>query len=657
MRLLHRVPMGMKFLLVLLLPLLAVFYFAGAGAWERWQLSRDMQQVEFLTEVAGNAGELVHALQAERGLSAGLLNSDGREFVSELNGQRRRVDDMREAFVEEVTGLSRDELAPEVSADLDDTLAELNAIAELRQRVDASQLDAEEAIDAYTALNNRLIDIVPVLSQLTDQGRIVERVVGYYNLLKAKDLVGVERAILAGVFAADAFEGELLERLLGLTGAEAAYIDGFHAFASAGQRNGYADYRASQVVSDAVALRELALARAERGGFGVDAGDWFALQTQRIGLLKAVEDDVVAAIVAESQALRQVASQALSGYLLAAGLVIGLAVLLAWWITRSIVAPLKRTLHTIATSEGDLTQRLDVLGSDELAQLNIAYNTASDGTEQMVLSIKRNAQSISSASGEIALGNQDLAQRTEEQSSSLVETATSLEQITATVRQTADNAEQARRLAGELDGQAREAGRTASNASAAMDAIKSSNHRVTTIVAAIDEIAFQTNLLALNASVEAARAGEHGRGFAVVAAEVRKLAQRCASEANEIRQLVATGVEKIGEGEQLVDTSSQQLEAIVEGMSRMASYVSDIAAAATEQSAGIEQINQAMSQLDEVTQQNAALVEQAAAASKSLDDQAEEMAALVGRFKVSEVDHMRQLTHAPASQSGTVLQH
>ncbi|MBD3896141.1 nitrate- and nitrite sensing domain-containing protein [Halomonas sp. ML-15] len=646
MKLLHRVPMGMKFMLVLLLPLLAVFYFAGSGAWERWQLSRSMHQVAFLTEVASDAGNLVHALQAERGLSAGFLNSDGREFSTELNTQRQRVDEAQEAFAHEVAGLPRDALAPEVNEELDATLAELGAIAELRQRVDGGTFGAEAAIDAYTTLNNRLIDIVPVLTQLTDQGRVVEQIAGYYNLLKAKDLVGVERAVLASVFAADAFDGELLQRLLGLTGAEAAYIDGFHAFSTADQRDGYAGYLDSDVVRDALTLRERAIAGAEQGGFGVDAGDWFRLQTERIGLLKSVEDDVAAGLLAESQALRQTANQALSGYLLVAGLVIGLALMLAWWITRSIVAPLKRTLHRIASSKGDLTQRLEVLGSDELSQLNLAYNTASDSTEQMVLSIKRNAESISSASGEIAQGNQDLAQRTEEQSSSLVETATSLEQVTATVRQTADNAEQGRQLAGELDAQTRQAGHTTGDASSAMEAIKASNHKVTSIVTAIDEIAFQTNLLALNASVEAARAGEHGRGFAVVAAEVRKLAQRCASEANEIRRLVAISVEKINEGEQLVDTSSQQLKVVVEGMSRMSHYVSDIAAAAIEQSAGIEQINQAMSQLEEVTQQNAALVEQAAAASKSLDDQSDEMTSLVGRFKVREATQTPRLGHA-----------
>lgn len=631
MKWLHHVPMGIKFLLVLAFPLAAVLFLAGNGAWERWQLTREMDRVESLALVARDAGDLVHAMQAERGLSASFLNSGDEAFLNNLLAQRRQVDAEWDKLASRIDTLDTD-----IITKIDGALNLASDMHGLRQRVDESQLDANGAIEAYSVLNNELLDTVALLMHLTDQGQIVERVAGYFSLLKDKDLVGVERAVLTSVFAADEFTESLFQRLLMLMGSEAAYADAFDALAVQEHRERYADYMTNPLVGEVLAMREMAIERSAQGGFGVDPVEWFDLQTRRIGLLKEIEDGMAADLIATSQILRSDARRSLTGYLLGAVVIIGLAISLTWWITRSIVSPLRRTLHTIASSQGDLTQRLEVLGSDELAQLNTAYNKASDGTERMVGSIKRNAQSISTASGEIAMGNQDLAQRTEEQSSSLVETATSLEQISSTVKQTADNAEHARMLASDLDTQARDAGRVAEEASQAMGDIDKANQSVTAIVAAIDEIAFQTNLLALNASVEAARAGEHGRGFAVVAAEVRKLAQRCANEAGEIRKLVATSVDKVGQGWRLVDESGRQLENIAEGMSRMSAYVSDIANAALEQSTGVEQISQAMSQLDEVTQQNAALVEQAAAASKSLDDQAEEMADLVGRFKVND---------------------
>ncbi|QJQ94683.1 MULTISPECIES: methyl-accepting chemotaxis protein [Halomonadaceae] len=633
MPLLHRLPMRAKFLLVLLLPLLAVLLFAGNGAFERWQLAREMRQVESLTLVAQEAGDLLHVIQRERALTTTFLNTQERSTPHELVAQRGSVDEARQRFQANNDVLTQVGLDQEAVTKLDTAIHSLDQI---RQQVDSRAIPAFGAFQAYTALNNQLMELVALMSTLTHQGELVEQVASYYNLLKAKDLVSIEGGVLISVFAADRFDAIQLPLLHRLVGSQQAHVDAFLAFTTAQQRQAYSRYLESPVVSEAHGLRQRAIERSLEGGFDMDPEAWFALQTQRLEMLNEIEGSLAQHLIATSQSLRRSAHQALLGYLFTMAIIFSVVALLTWWITRSIIGPLRSSLATIATAENDLTKRLDVPGSDELSQLYRAYNDVSNGTEQMVLSIKGNAQTIQIASSEIALGNQDLAQRTEEQSSSLVQTSSSLEEITATVKQTADNAQQARVLASDLDRQAREAGTVAEQASEAMGAIKNANHKVTTIVGAIDDIAFQTNLLALNASVEAARAGEHGRGFSVVAQEVRNLAQRCASEASEIRTLVATNVEKIDEGARLVDTSSQQLLAIGEGMKEMATYVSDIAQAATEQSGGIEQIHAAMSQLEKVTQQNATLVEQAAAASRSLGDQAQAMSTLVGRYKVTE---------------------
>lgn len=246
------------------------------------------------------------------------------------------------------------------------------------------------------------------------------------------------------------------------------------------------------------------------------------------------------------------------------------------------------------------------------------------------------SKSISSAAGEISEGNIDLSQRTEQQASSLEETASSMEELTSTVRQNSDNARQANQLAASSREQAEKGGSVIKSAIEAMTAISSSSKKVTDIIGVIDEIAFQTNLLALNAAVEAARAGEQGRGFAVVASEVRNLAQRSASAAKEIKELINDSGEKVKEGSMLVDESGRTLEEIVASSKKVGDIISEIAAAGAEQTQGIEQVNKAVTQMDEMTQQNAALVEEAAAASEALDEQGKSLSKMVSFFNLGQ---------------------
>jgi methyl-accepting chemotaxis protein len=301
-------------------------------------------------------------------------------------------------------------------------------------------------------------------------------------------------------------------------------------------------------------------------------------------------------------------------------------------VVRSIQQQLTNTLKTINEMDGDLTRRLDVPGSDELSALNRAYNQAIENIQHIVQEIKSGALILSNASSDITDGNQDLAQRTDEQAASIVETAASMEQISTAISQTAHNASEAERLTQSMANDVMDATRVSNEASQSMAAIRSSSDNIFQIVASIDEISFQTNLLALNAAVEAARAGELGKGFAVVAAEVRHLSQRCAREASLIRELVNQNMDNIGEGVQRVSASEAALKAAADTTGRMKQYVSDIARAANEQSLGVTQVHQALNQLEQVTQQNAALVSQMATASQMLDAQSKSMSTLVDRF-------------------------
>jgi methyl-accepting chemotaxis protein len=314
---------------------------------------------------------------------------------------------------------------------------------------------------------------------------------------------------------------------------------------------------------------------------------------------------------------------------------LAIAALVAWWITRSITRPLARALEVANTvAAGDLTSRIDVTTRDEMGQLLQALKSMNENLAQTVSTVRSGTETIASASAQVAAGSQDLSARTEQQAGSLEETASSMEQLTSTVKQNADNARQANALAEVASNVAARGGEVIEQVVGTMGEINSSASKISDIIGVIDGIAFQTNILALNAAVEAARAGEQGRGFAVVATEVRNLAQRSAAAAKEIKTLIGDSTEKVEAGSKLVSQAGSTMQEIVESVKRVTDIMAEITSASAEQTAGIEQINQAIIQMDEVTQQNASLVEETANASASMQDQAAQLAQAVAVFRL-----------------------
>jgi methyl-accepting chemotaxis protein len=329
-------------------------------------------------------------------------------------------------------------------------------------------------------------------------------------------------------------------------------------------------------------------------------------------------------------------------------LMIALGAFGAALITRSITRPLAQAVKVAETvAGGDLTTAFHTDRRDEVGHLMRALQSMNDALATVVQDVQQGTEAIAGAASEIANGNLDLSARTEQQAGSLEETASSVEELTSTVRQNAANAGQANQMAKAASNVAARGGDIVGQVVQTMGSIEASSRKIVDIIAVIDGIAFQTNILALNAAVEAARAGEQGRGFAVVASEVRNLAQRSAAAAKEIKTLIGDSVDQVSAGTRLVEDAGTTMKEVVASVVRVSDIMAEITAASREQSIGIDQVNEAISQMDQVTQQNAALVEEAAAAAAGMQDQAGHLSQLVSHFRVADA---RKPVAAPAKR-------
>ncbi len=359
----------------------------------------------------------------------------------------------------------------------------------------------------------------------------------------------------------------------------------------------------------------------------------------------------------DAQQAGQIESQARIVMVTTAALAVSFAALAALWLIRSITRPLAQAVNVAdRIADGDLNVEIAGQGRDETGQLLGALQRMQHSLVSTVSTVRQNAEGVASASAEIASGNNDLSNRTEQQASALQETAASMEQLGSTVRQNADSAKQANQLAVNASTVAEQGGQVVSQVVETMKEINASSTRIADIISVIDGIAFQTNILALNAAVEAARAGEQGRGFAVVAGEVRSLAGRSAEAAKEIKSLITASVERVEQGSTLADKAGTTMTEVVGAIRRVTDIMGEISAASSEQAASVGQVGEAITQMDQTTQQNAALVEEMAAAASSLNSQAGELVSAVEVFKLGAGASPRNAP-APVPRPSTTAAH
>ena len=399
-------------------------------------------------------------------------------------------------------------------------------------------------------------------------------------------------------------------------------------------------------LKEIVGLGQVLLAASKKARDAGEAGDWTAtsriVKNEYVPSVKAYLDAIGQFVVMQEQradAARQASLDARAALRWQAGfaalVIAGLGIATAWLLSRAIALPMAQAVQVAeAVAAGDLRSDIDQDARDETGQLLTALKRMNESLMSIVGQVRQSSDSIATGTGEIASGNADLSQRTEQQAANLQQTAASMEELTATVKQNADIARTATQLAQSASEVAVSGGQAVQEVVAVMRQIDESSRRINDIIGTIDGIAFQTNILALNAAVEAARAGEQGRGFAVVASEVRALAQRSAGAAKEIKSLIGDSGAKVESGTRLAGSAGETMGQIVDQVRRVSDLISEISAASAEQSQGIDQIGDAIAQLDQVTQQNAALVEESAAAAESLKHQAAQLNQAVAVFRL-----------------------
>ncbi len=613
-----------KLLAMMVVPLAGLVFFAQAWIVVQTGRSIETRDLDELSGLSVHISALVHELQKERGATAGYLGSGGERFVSTLPGQYRETDtaaDELEKFLSTYTDVK---FGHELGGPLSAALNMMNEIEDMRSRARSLNLSESEAFKYYTGINSHFIDVISYLPRHSSDAELSSLASAYVNFLKGKEHAGMERAVLSNAFASGGFAPGELESFTALVAAQETYIDVFLSFASAEQRAFYRRIMGESSSEDVKRMRRTAFEKASGGGFDIDAQYWYDQATQRIDLMKQIDDRLESDVMSRTSELRKTARNALIIDITVSALALAAVVFFTVVITRNILRLLGGEPAVIVDAVrriagGDLTVELES-GGNQHTGLYAAMKEMTGKLNSVVSDIVTASDNVESGSQGISASSEELSQGASEQASSAEEASASIEQMVANIARNAENANETEHIALRVSRDAIQSGHSVENAVEAM-------RQIAEKITIIEEIARQTNLLALNAAIEAARAGEHGKGFAVVATEVRKLAERSGEAAGEITELSSSSTD-------IAEKAGEMLASLVPDIQKTTELVQEISAASREQATGAEQINTAINQLDNVTQQSASAAEELASTSEELSSQAGHLQDIIAFFRI-----------------------
>lgn len=597
-----------KLLTMLIVPLVALLFFAGLSINERMTLADDMAQLEELSELAAATNQLVHQIQRERGNSAGYLASGGDEFSEELLSQQSATDTAVAEFEELTERLQLDDQSPEFDESFQEAIRNLAQLSNQRDAISNLQVGVDDAIDYYTALNHDLISLVSAIFANLNDAELADRFAAYVPLMLQKEYAGIERATLNAAFAANNFADEQhYQNFLDVLARQQGYQVLFEMSARQQDR----EMAQNTVgVGDHVQLRQVALDRGLEGEFGVDADDWFDASTAHIDRLGEVEAELTNSILESANDLRTSAQNALYMFLIATLLTVVIAIGATQWIGRSIANPLQNT----SDAAQQLAQELVATASQQNASVSETA-TAVSQTSTTVDELRQTSEVASRRSNSVRNKSEQSVEAAEDALDSISEGMEAMEQIREEVEGIAENILE----------------------------LSEKNIQIGEIVESVSAIAEQSNLLAVNASIEAAQAGEHGKGFSVVASEVKALAEQSKEATTQIRSIL-TEIQKSSnaavmvteQGTKRVEESGALIENLGSTVRSLNATIEDnleasmqIAATADEQLTGIEEITAAISDIEQATQENAAGTDQLEEIALEVETISEELTAIV----------------------------
>lgn len=649
----NKLGLAHKMLLVVCLPLLALLFFSGRYVYERYQVEQEMGQAQAALYVVREAAQLAHELQKERGMSAGFLGSGGNKFRDALPAQRKLVDTLLVRFHEDPALLA-----------LGEVQQGLTGLTAMRERVGALGVEVAEQVGFYSRLISQLLAVVDQVSLNSQDATIALQTNAYAAFLQSKERMGLERATLSNVFGRDHFTPALLQQFISLLAAQNTYLERFQAVASPSQRQLLADSLASPVVAKVAAMEQLALDKATTGGFGVDAEAWFALSTDKIGLLKESEDRLYQQLFERVEQMRAKSASDFWWAALGVLLCVALTTFVCWRVVRDLhlgFMALHQTFKRLV-QENDLTVRVNWRSGDELGALAQDLNHFLAHLEGLLLAVRRScevlARSAATSADVIAevnagvvkgFGQVDLvATAATEMASTVAEIARNATQTSLATQQAIGRARQGDKEVDQTIDAIQLVAGTLANTQQLVDSLYQDTESVGEALNLIKQISDRTNLLALNAAIEAARAGESGRGFAVVAEEVRALASRTQQAAEDIERMLSRlrqgadqavtamhlGTEQAGLSVTEAKRAGSELSDIVSEVRKVSDMTAQVATATEEQRYVTDDIQHNVMTIREVYEAHRLHSETLQQNSAELDLLARELAGRIASFKL-----------------------